>query len=304
MIDTAGTLRGRRADASTTRARSASTRRDAPGLLRQRVREPRGDARSSEIVVTDTIPLRPGAPDNIRVLSVRGPADRLDPPHLHRRLGHRGLRRREPAVLSTASACRTLLGLTEEELLQVLDVRPARRLTGELDHRPRAADPARCSPAEERGATGGAGSRAAPGAADCCSQRDFARLRGRAREWRERGFVLRGGQTDQTADIRRPRPAADHADLISVVCGSGRFSPGHDAGEVAQPFAPSRSTTTPRDLEDHALDRGGGEHLRPRRLLRGAPSAAPRRRSSLQTRSKSLLASRPATRPSTMPNGL
>ena len=56
--------------------------------------------RFEQIVVTDTIPLRAGAPDNIRVLSVRRPADRLDPPHLHRRLGERGLRRREPAVLS------------------------------------------------------------------------------------------------------------------------------------------------------------------------------------------------------------
>jgi ribose-phosphate pyrophosphokinase len=30
----------------------------------------------------------------------RGPAHRLDPPHLHRRLGERGLRRREPALLA------------------------------------------------------------------------------------------------------------------------------------------------------------------------------------------------------------
>ena len=47
---------------------------------RQRVREPRRRAAFEQIVVTDTIPLRPGAPDNIRVLSVRRPADRLDPP--------------------------------------------------------------------------------------------------------------------------------------------------------------------------------------------------------------------------------
>ncbi len=39
-----------------------------------------------QIVVTDTIPLRAGAPDNVRVLSVRRPAHRLDPPDLHRRL--------------------------------------------------------------------------------------------------------------------------------------------------------------------------------------------------------------------------
>ena len=51
------------------------------------------------IVVTDTIPLRPGAPDNITVLSTAPDPRRLDPPDLHRRLGLRDLRRREPAVL-------------------------------------------------------------------------------------------------------------------------------------------------------------------------------------------------------------
>ena len=50
-------------------------------------------------MVTDTIPLRPGAPDNITVLSTAPDAGRLDPPHLRRRLRQRDLRRRKPAVL-------------------------------------------------------------------------------------------------------------------------------------------------------------------------------------------------------------
>ena len=60
---------------------------------------PRADF--EQVVVTDTIPLPPGAPDNVRVLSVRRPADQLDPPDLHRRIGQRRVRRREPAVLSS-----------------------------------------------------------------------------------------------------------------------------------------------------------------------------------------------------------
>ena len=45
-------------------------------------------------------PAAPGrAAEHPRAL-LRGPADRLDPPHLHRRLGVRGVRRREPAVLT------------------------------------------------------------------------------------------------------------------------------------------------------------------------------------------------------------
>ena len=53
-----------------------------------------------QIVVTDTIPLRAGAPDNITRPVVRRPAHRLDPQHLQRQLRERRLRRREPAVLN------------------------------------------------------------------------------------------------------------------------------------------------------------------------------------------------------------
>jgi hypothetical protein len=62
-------------------------------------------------------------------------ADRLDPPHLHRRLGLRGVRRREPAVLS-ARLLQERLGLSEDELLTILDADPLALIAGDLDHRP------------------------------------------------------------------------------------------------------------------------------------------------------------------------
>ena len=55
------------------------------------------------IVVTDTVPLREGAPDLITQLTCADILDRLGPPHLHRRLGVRDLRGREPAVLASAA---------------------------------------------------------------------------------------------------------------------------------------------------------------------------------------------------------
>jgi hypothetical protein len=66
---------------------------------------------------------------------VRAAADRLDPPHLHRRLGERGLRRREPAVLSAAATLAQRLGLSDEELCATLDADPLELIAGELDHR-------------------------------------------------------------------------------------------------------------------------------------------------------------------------
>jgi hypothetical protein len=69
---------------------------------------------------------------------LRRPADRLDPPDLHRRLGERSVRRREPAVLSSQSAAhlQRLLGLSDEELCATLDADPLTLLSGQLDHRP------------------------------------------------------------------------------------------------------------------------------------------------------------------------
>ena len=69
MIDTAGTLKAAGADRARRGRRARLRRRHARGVLRQRAREPRRRRRFEQIVVTDTIPLRPGAPDNIRVLS-------------------------------------------------------------------------------------------------------------------------------------------------------------------------------------------------------------------------------------------
>jgi hypothetical protein len=66
---------------------------------------------------------------------VRRAADRLDPPHLHRRLGLRGLRRREPAVLS-ARDLQDRLGLSDEELLTILDADPLSLIGDDLAHKP------------------------------------------------------------------------------------------------------------------------------------------------------------------------
>ena len=54
------------------------------------------------IVVTDTVPLREGAPRPGHPAHVRGHPRGLDPPHLHRRLGVGDLRGREPALLGRA----------------------------------------------------------------------------------------------------------------------------------------------------------------------------------------------------------
>jgi hypothetical protein len=67
---------------------------------------------------------------------VRAAADRLDPPHLHRRLGERGLRRRESAVLNTAATLAQRLGLSDDELCAALDAEPLELIGGELEHRP------------------------------------------------------------------------------------------------------------------------------------------------------------------------
>ena len=102
MIDTAGTLQGGRARPCSTRAPRACTppprTRSSPATP-TRTSPPSG---FEQIVVTDTIPLRPGAPDNVRVLSC---ADLLT--DSIRRIFtddsvSRGLRRREPALLRIA----------------------------------------------------------------------------------------------------------------------------------------------------------------------------------------------------------
>ncbi len=101
IIDTAGTLiaagqtrprRGRRA--------ACSRPCTHPGVLGPGLRAARPVAAFEQVVVTDTIPLRAGAPDNDRRAVVRIAAGRHDPADLHRRVGERRVRRREPAVLA------------------------------------------------------------------------------------------------------------------------------------------------------------------------------------------------------------
>ena len=69
MIDTAGTLQGRGPDRARRGRRARLRRRHAPGLQRGNAYENLAVRGFEQIVVTDTIPLRPGAPDNLRVLS-------------------------------------------------------------------------------------------------------------------------------------------------------------------------------------------------------------------------------------------
>ena len=123
IIDTAGTLRAAAEtvkDEGAKRVFAAATHAPMSGNAFENL----AAAGFEQVVVTDTIPVRPGAPDNIKVLSVDGHPHGHDPPHLHRRLGVRGVRRREPAVLSRAARLQELLGLSDDELLAILDADP------------------------------------------------------------------------------------------------------------------------------------------------------------------------------------
>jgi hypothetical protein len=144
---------------------------------------------------------------------VRRSADQLDPPDLHRRIGQRRVRRREPAVLTEhddpqlggriqserAARLLELLGLSEDELCVLLDVDPLSLLSGQLDHRPELAilldllDEA----AEQAGppvlrrwvrASGRAGR-----PIDALTRRDFGAFEDALAELADRGFVLRSG---------------------------------------------------------------------------------------------------------------
>ncbi len=69
MIDTAGTLTAAARDGPRGGRGARDRRRHPRRLLRPRLRAARRDSRIERIVVTDTIPQRPGAPDNITVIS-------------------------------------------------------------------------------------------------------------------------------------------------------------------------------------------------------------------------------------------
>lgn len=98
-----------------------------------------------------------------------------------------------------AGRLRDLLGLTDDELLQILDADPLTVIAGDLDHRPELtilldllAGP------EERAGAGllrrwvrAAGRFGRP--VDLLCARDFARFEDAVADLDERGFVLRGG---------------------------------------------------------------------------------------------------------------
>ncbi len=111
IIDTAGTLKAAAEavlDAGARRVYAAATH----GVFSGNAWENLAAAGFEQIVVTDTIPLPPGAPDNVRVLSCAELLIELDPPDLHRRLGERRVRRREPAVLNRLPAAGDAIATT------------------------------------------------------------------------------------------------------------------------------------------------------------------------------------------------
>ena len=135
----------------------------------------------------------------------------------------------------------------------MLDADPLAVITGGLDHKPELPillDTARGGGGAGGGAAccgAGSGPRAGGAAARPLLARDFAPSRTRSPTLAERGFVLRSG-----ADRRLGRLAL----RVRVLLARPR------AREVAQAAAPS-GRRDPRGLEDHALERGGGDDLRP-----------------------------------------
>ena len=92
IIDTAGTLKAAAQavlDAGATRVYAAATH----GVFSGNAWENLAAAGFEQIVVTDTIPLRTGRAGQRPRPVLRRPADQLDPPDLHRRLGERRVRR-------------------------------------------------------------------------------------------------------------------------------------------------------------------------------------------------------------------
>ena len=129
---------------------------------------------------------------------VRRPAHGLDPPHLHRRLGVRGVRRREPAVLSCARRlCRSCSASSDERAAGRARRRPARRWSrGDLDHRPELPIllDLLAEAEEQAGRAGAAALGAAPrarrgGRSTRCSRATSAASRMRSATLAERGFI-------------------------------------------------------------------------------------------------------------------
>jgi hypothetical protein len=124
------------------------------------------------------------------------------PKWLYRALPWRcGVRVREPALLSAPAAqhLQELLGLSEEELLRVLDADPLAVITGDLDHKPElpilldllAEAEERAGAPVLRRWVRAAGPAGRP--LDLLLQRDFAAFEDALAVLQQRGFVLRAG---------------------------------------------------------------------------------------------------------------
>ena len=183
-----GHAQGRRPDRDRRGRHARLRRRHARRLLAATRARTWPSAPFEQIVVTDTIPLRPGAPDNIQVLSC---ADLLT--DSIRRIFTDdsvsevfGGENQLTSCSERAARLQDLLGPDDEELLAVLDADPLEVIARRARPPARAADPAR--PAG-RGRGAGRRAGAAPlGAArgpggrplDPLLARDFGALRGRA----------------------------------------------------------------------------------------------------------------------------
>lgn len=105
-------------------------------------------------------------------------------------------------MISPAVTLMTRLGLSDDELCEILEVDPISVITGELDHRPELPILLALTnePAEQLGdATLQRWARATgPGGRplDLLRARDFAAFEDAVDLLRERGFVLRGGRGD------------------------------------------------------------------------------------------------------------
>ena len=99
MIDTAGTLCAAAQTVLDEGAARGHRLRHPRRLLRPRLRAPRRRRRSSRSSSPTRSRCAPARPDNITVLSAAEHPRRLDPPHLHRRLG---LARSSPARTSSS----------------------------------------------------------------------------------------------------------------------------------------------------------------------------------------------------------
>ena len=103
IIDTAGTLQGGRRGRLRGGRPARVRRRHARGVLGRAVGSARGGAARADRRHRHDSASGRGAGQRPRAV-VRRPAHELDPPDLHRRLGERRVRRREPAVLRRPAA--------------------------------------------------------------------------------------------------------------------------------------------------------------------------------------------------------